>query len=133
LPPDPTQRDEAEARLADNSCAACHLQFEPYAFALNRWGGDGLFKDDPRLDDGGPITTSLGELQFEGYSEFLPLIAESEQYRRCITDQMVRYGLRHTDYESSVVDDVLASADGTSLTFRSLARAIVLQEAFATR
>ncbi len=133
LPPDATQRDEAEARLADPNCAACHLQFEPYAFALNRWGGDGVFKDDPRLDDSGPVSTTLGEFQFDDYRSFLPLLAESEQYRRCITDQMVRYGLRHTEYDASLIDGVLVTAAESELTFRSLARAVVLQEVFATR
>lgn len=135
LPPNPTQRDEAEARLQDPSCSACHIQFEPYAFALNKWGGDGLYKTDERLLDDGPITTSLGQFTFAGYRDFLPLLAGSEQYRRCITDQFLRYGFRHTDYPSELVDSVLATATSPegSVTFRALARAIVLEEAFKQR
>jgi len=135
LPPNATQRDEAEARLQDPSCAACHIQFEPYAFAFNKWGGDGVFHNDARLDDSGPIMTSLGSWQFDGYAEFVPLLAASEQYQRCITDQMLRYGLRHTDYAKTLVDEVLATArvGGNDLGFRALAKAIVLNPAFANR
>src|SRR5690606_35759023 len=134
LPPDPTERDHAEARLQEPSCKGCHLQFEPYAFAFNKWGGDGVYHDDPRLDDSGPITTSLGEFEFSGFADFLPLLAESEQFQRCIADHFVRYGLRHTEYGETLVDEVLntASAGGQSpsLSFRQLAKAVVLSAPF---
>lgn len=135
LPPNPTQRDEAEARLADPSCSVCHLQFEPYAFGLNKWGGDGTFKDDPRLIDSGPITTSLGTLTFSGYQEFLPLLAASEQFQRCMTDQLVRYALRHTEYPADTALVVLQAARAESATpsFGALARAIVREGVFTVR
>lgn len=137
LPPDATQRDEAEARLAERRCAGCHIQFEPYAFGLNKWGGDGRFHDDPRLDDGGPIVTSLGTFEFSSYETFFPQLAASAQYRRCISDHFIRYALRHTSYPPELVDQVIAQAQGSGgdarLGFRALARAVVLQPAFATR
>jgi Protein of unknown function (DUF1592)/Protein of unknown function (DUF1588)/Protein of unknown function (DUF1595)/Protein of unknown function (DUF1585) len=135
LPANPTQRDEAEARLQDPACLGCHTQFEPYAFALNRWGGDGLYNPDARLADSGPITTSLGALTFTGYETFLPLIGQSAQYQRCTADHLVRYGLRHTEFDAAVVDAVLASttANGAEPTFRDLVRAVVQQPAFSNR
>lgn len=143
LPPNATQRDEAEARLEERRCAGCHIQFEPYAFGLNKWGGDGRFHDDPRLDDSGPILTSLGTFEFSGYETFLPQMAESAQFRRCISDHFIRYALRHTSYPAELVDQVIAQATAQAtaqstggdarLGFRALARAVVLQPAFATR
>lgn len=135
LPPNPTQRDEAEARLQNSSCSPCHLQFEPYAFGLNKWGGNGSFMDDERLNDSGPITTTLGTLSFGGYDQFLPLMGQSEQYERCITDQLIRYGLRHTEYPEELVDGVLTAskAQAQPPTFAGLVRAIVLQQAFTVR
>jgi hypothetical protein len=135
LPPDPTQRDEAEARLQDPACLGCHTQFEPYAFALNRWGGDGLYNPDARLFDSGPVTTTLGALTFSGYESFFPLLAQSAQYQRCTADHLVRYGLRHTDFNAAVVDAVLlgASASGAEPSFRDLVRAVVQQPVFANR
>lgn len=137
LPADPTQRDEAEARLRAPSCQGCHLQFEPYAFGLNKWGGDGSFKDDARLKDNGPITTTLGSFEFDGYADYLPLLANSEQYQRCISDHLLRYALRHTDYSAEVRTAVVTSATdagaGAPLSFRNLVKAIALQPAFAKR
>jgi hypothetical protein len=135
LPENPTQRDEAEARLRAASCKGCHLQFEPYAFGLNKWGGDGHYKDDPRLSDSGPITTSLGSFEFTDYQSYLPLLAESEQFRRCITDHFLRYSLRHTAYPASALDAVLSTATTSDkrLTFRGLAKAVALQPEFLER
>lgn len=134
LPPNPTPRQEGEARLAEPSCVGCHVQFEPYAFALSKWGGDGkqFFAE---ADDSGPIVTSLGEFQFAGYEEFLPQLAESEQFKQCMADHLLRYGLRHTAYQSELVATVLAAAssDGAAPTLRSLVRAIVSQPAFVSR
>lgn len=134
LPPDPTQRDEAEARLADANCLGCHIQFEPYAFALNHWGGDGLYNADERLRDNGPIRTSLGELTFSTYQDFFPLLAKSAQFQRCTADHLIRYGVRHSNYDDSAVDAVLASfANGAEPTFRQLIGAVIQQPLFSGR
>jgi hypothetical protein len=135
LPPDPTARDYGEARMADSRCSGCHAQFEPYSFALNKWGGDGLYKDDPRLKDNGPIKTGLGNIAFESYRDFLPKVAESTQFQRCLTDHVIRYGLQHTDYPTELVDAVLDGAHtaGRELTFRGLIKALVHQPIFRTR
>ena len=135
LPPDPTQRDEGEARLADARCQGCHAQFEAYSFAFNKWGGDGQFKTDPRLKDDGPVKTGLGEIAFGGYADFLPKLANSSQFQRCVTDQLIRYGLQHTEYPPELVQTVLDDAAklDPNLTFRSLIKALVRQQIFATR
>ncbi len=88
----------------------CHFQFEPYAFALNHWAGDGRYNPDARLRDEGPIRTSLGDLQFGSYQDFFPLLAKSNQFQTCITDHLIQYAVRHTNYDNAVTDTVLASA-----------------------
>jgi hypothetical protein len=135
LPPDPTQRDEAEARMADVRCSGCHAQFESFSFAFNHWGGDGLFKSDPRLKDNGPVTTALGDIAFNGFGDFLPKVAGSTQFYRCVTDQVIRYGLQHTDYPPGLALTVLDEATKASptVTFRSLVKALIRQQIFATR
>ena len=132
LPPDPTERDLAEARLADPNCMGCHVQFETYAFALNHWAGDGLYNPDERLIDNGPIPTGLGEIRFDGYEEFFPLIAKSAQFERCTADHLIRYGVRHSNYDDGVVEAVLAAAGQSTSgpTFRQLVRAVVKQPLF---
>ncbi len=135
LPPNPTQRDEAEARMADSRCHGCHAQFEAYSFAFNKWGGDGLYKNDPRLKDNGPIMSGLGDITFTGMADFLPKLAGSTQFQRCVTDQLVRYGLQHTTYGQDVTLAVLADAYklNPNVTFRSLMKALVRQKIFTTR
>jgi len=134
LPPNPTERDEAQARAADSRCKGCHAQFEDYSFAFNKWGGDGLFKTDPRLNDNGPITTTLGKISFNGYADFLPQIANSAQFQRCLADRLIRYGLQHTQYPPDLVQTILnESTNAGALTFRSMIRALVLQTIFTTR
>lgn len=135
LPPNPTARDHGEARMRDARCSGCHAQFESYSFAMNKWGGDGLYKDDPRLVDSGPVVTGLGDITFGGYQEFFPKLAASTQFQRCITDQVIRFGLQHTEYPPELVQAVLdgASSAGPALTFRSLIKALVQQPIFTTR
>jgi Protein of unknown function (DUF1592)/Protein of unknown function (DUF1588)/Protein of unknown function (DUF1595) len=135
LPPNPTARDYGVARMRDSRCAGCHTQFEPYSFALNKWGGDGLFKTDPTLKDDGPIVTGLGDLSFNGYQDFLPMVAQSTQYERCMTDHVVRYGLQHSQYPADLVDSVIAGAKsgGSVVTFRGLVKTLVHQPIFRSR
>lgn len=134
LPADPTERDLAEARLKDPNCLGCHVQFEPYAFALNHWAGDGRYLDDERLSDQGPVTTSLGQIAFTSYADFFPVLAQSAQFQRCTADHLIRYGVRHSSYDDAVVDAVLSAAgDNSALTFRQLVRAVVQQPLFSGR
>jgi hypothetical protein len=135
LPPNPTQRDIGEARMADNRCKGCHAQFESFSFAFNKWGGDGTFKTDPTLKDNGPITTGLGDIPFNGYADFLPKLAGSTQFHRCVTDQVIRYGLQHTEYPPELVQTVLAEATklNPDVTFPSLMKALIRQTIFTTR
>jgi hypothetical protein len=134
LPPDPTARDFGEARMARPDCRGCHAQFETYSFAFNKWGGDGLFKDDPRLKDNGPVETGLGNISFGGYTEFLTKVSKSTQFRRCVADHVIRYGLQHTEYPPELVQTVLADASkAPELTFRSLMKALARQPIFTTR
>ncbi len=120
--------------MARPDCKGCHGQFETYSFAFNKWGGDGLFKEDPRLKDSGPIETGLGKISFDGYTDFLTKVSKSTQFRRCVTDHVIRYGLQHTDYPPELVSAVLADASkAPELTFRSLMKAVARQPIFTTR
>lgn len=135
LPPNPTARDYGEARMHDARCAGCHSQFESYSFALNKWGGDGLYKNDPLLKDNGPIMTGLGNISFDSFKDFLPKVAASTQFQRCLTDHVIRFALQHTEYPPELVQTVLdgARAGNPTLTFRSLLKTLIRQPIFASR
>jgi hypothetical protein len=134
LPPNPTERDMANARANDSRCKGCHGQFESYSFGLNKWGGDGHFETDPRLVDNGPITTSLGTIAFSGYADFLQQLGSSAQFERCVGDNLIRYGLQHTEYPTDLLQTILDQSKSTGgVTFRAMIRALVLQTIFTTR
>jgi hypothetical protein len=52
-----------------------------------------------------------------------------------VTDQLIRYGLQHTEYPADLVDTVLAAAkkQTPAVTFRSLIKALIQQSVFTTR
>ena len=136
LPPDATARQKAEARLGSPTCVGCHAMFEPFSFALNHWDGSGHYDADPRLNDSGPITTTIGTISFSDYREFLDKVARSEQFRDCVSEHVIRYGLQHTTFSSDLRSAVMAQArqlSPASLTFQSLIKALVLQPIFAQR
>lgn len=136
LPPDATARQKAEARLGSPTCAGCHSMFEPFSFALNRWDASGRYDADPRLLDNGPITTTLGTISFADYREFLGKVAQSEQFRDCVSEHVIRYGLQHTTFDAalrSAVMDQARQLHPAGLTFQSLIKALVLQPIFAQR
>ena len=135
LPANPTQRDYGEARMADPRCGICHKQFESFSFGLNKWGGDGLFKTDPALKDDGPVLTALGTIQFGSYKDYLPQLAGSAQFEHCVTDQLLRYGLQHTQYPPDLAVAVLTAAktNASKVTFRALIKALTTQAIFTTK
>jgi len=134
LPPNPTERDQAVARANDPRCKGCHSQFEAYSFGLNKWGGDGRFETDPRLVDNGPINTSLGTMAFSGYADFLQQLGNAAQFEHCVADNLIRYGLQHTEYPADLLQTILDQSKGAGgVTFRTLIRSLVLQTIFTTR
>jgi Protein of unknown function (DUF1592)/Protein of unknown function (DUF1588)/Protein of unknown function (DUF1595) len=134
LPPNPTERDEAVARANDKRCSACHAQFEAYSFGLNKWSGDGHFQTDPRLVDSGPIVTSLGNMAFSGYTDFLQQLGNAKQFERCVGDKLIQYGLQHTTYPADLLPKILdQSKSAGGVTFRAMMRSLVLQTIFSTR
>ena len=93
-----SQRMMAETRLADAACAGCHVQFEPFAFALERYDGLGAFRERDRH---GNALRSDGEVQLPGgrtaafasTDEFLALIAGGEPVRRGLTRKLTQFAL----------------------------------------
>jgi hypothetical protein len=136
LPPDATARQKAEARLGSATCAGCHSMFEPFSFALNHWDASGRYDADPLLVDNGPITTTLGTISFADYREFLQKVARSEEFRDCVSEHLIRYGLQHTTFDSDLRTTVMQQAlqlHPAGLTFQALIKALVLQPTFAQR
>lgn len=136
LPPDATARTKAEARLTSPTCVGCHSVFEPFSFALNHWDGSGHYDADPKLNDNGPIDTALGTIAFQDYRDFFEKLSRSDQFQNCVSEHLIRYGLRHTSFTADLRERVMAQARQASpagLTFQALIKALVMDPVFATR
>lgn len=136
LPADATARTKAEARLTSPTCVGCHTVFEPFSFALNHWDGSGRYDADPRLNDNGPIDTALGTIAFQDYRDFFQKLSRSEQFQNCVSEHLIRYGLRHTTFTAELRERVVAQARSVSpagLTFQALIKALIMDPVFATR
>lgn len=136
LPPDATARTKAEARLTSPTCVGCHSVFEPFSFALNHWDGSGRYDADPKLNDNGPIDTALGTIAFQDYRDFFQKLSRSDQFQNCVSEHLIRYGLRHTSFTADLRERVMAQARQASpagLTFQALIKALVMDPVFATR
>ena len=100
-PPQPglSQRMMAEKRLADASCAGCHVQFEPFAFALERYDGLGAYREQDhhgnalRTDGEVKLPGGGGLATFESTDDFLTLIAAGEPVRRGLTRKLTQFAL----------------------------------------
>ncbi|QDT16312.1 DUF1592 domain-containing protein [Alienimonas californiensis] len=93
-----SQRQMAEKRLADASCAGCHVQFEPFAFAFERYDGLGGFRTKDHhgnaLRTDGAVKLPGGEqATFATTAEFLDLIAAGEPVRRGLTRKLTQFAL----------------------------------------
>ncbi|NNJ25185.1 DUF1592 domain-containing protein [Alienimonas chondri] len=101
IPAEPglSARAIAEKRLADASCGGCHVQFEPFSFAFERYDGLGSYREKDhhgnalRSEGTMRLPGAGGETRFESTNEFLALIASSEAVRRGLTRKLTQFAL----------------------------------------
>lgn len=131
-----SQRAIAEARLADASCAGCHVRFEPLAFGLEKFDGLGTYHDiDPHgneLRDDGAILVP-GESQavpYESSAELMDLLAGSERVKMNMTRKVTQFALGRplVSSDEPVLADIHAAAQEAGGTYASLITAIVMSD-----
>ena len=94
-----SQRQIAEGRLNDASCAGCHVQFEPFSFALERFDGLGTYRKTDRhgnalREDGAvQLPGGGGTTRFESAPAFMDLLADSGPVRRGLTRKLTQFAL----------------------------------------
>lgn len=95
--PGMTQRDLALVRLSDSSCAGCHSKFEPFAFALEKFDGVGVHREQDehgnRLRDDGEVLFpgQPRPVSFENSQAFFRLLADNERVRKTITRKLAQF------------------------------------------
>ncbi|MBC8073299.1 MAG: DUF1592 domain-containing protein [Deltaproteobacteria bacterium] len=111
-PPDPTVpiRERYDAHGSVQPCVSCHKLMDPIGFGLGNFDAVGGWVD---VDGGKPVdatgvVTQLDgtDVEFDGPVELAHVLADSEQVRRCIAQQWLRFGLaRHEEPEDDATFD----------------------------
>lgn len=131
-----TQRDIAEARLANQACRGCHSRFEPLAFALERFDGLGSFHElnehgNKLRQDGEVLIPGREEpIRYQTTAEFLELLSSSDRVSETLTWKVSQFAvgrpLGQEDYATMTrIHEVSQQGGGT---WNSLITAIVLSD-----
>lgn len=137
LGPDATERDYSEDRLANDSCGACHKQFDPLAFAFERFDGIGRYsltdEHGNELKSDGAIVVDGESIPFETVGEYVGLLAKNPDVKRCVTQKHLMFALgARADDVKGAVDTVHEEASAAGGTYEALVLAIATSDAFRT-
>lgn len=122
LPPDPTARQESEARLARGDCAGCHGLIDPAGLALERFDALGRYRETDELgraiDPAGALPgVGEDELVFADHVELIDALAADPAVTQCFARQLFRFSLSRMETDAdactvATIEDALAQADG---------------------
>ncbi|MGH7135764.1 MAG: DUF1592 domain-containing protein, partial [Pirellulales bacterium] len=85
------QRGIAESRIANKTCAGCHVKFEPLAFGLEKFDGLGAYHESDqfgnRLREDGSVLLPDQEkpAAYQSTTELMDLLAKSARVRETLT------------------------------------------------
>ena len=140
IDPDPTlsTRQRLEQKTSPAACASCHSLMNPLGFAFGHFDSMGAFQemdDVHEIDATGWIAESdVGE-PFDGAVELSSLLADSDQVRRCMSRQMMRYALARydEDQDEPSIADAYDAYEEAGYDLRELIVAIAGTDAFRFR
>lgn len=134
------QRAIAEARVANKSCAGCHVRFEPLAFGLEKFDGLGAYHETDefgnRLREDGHILPPGEEkpTAFQSTTELMNLLAKSERVRETLTWKVAQFALGRplAADDAAQIADIHRRAQQGGGTYASLIVAIVTSDLVLT-
>jgi hypothetical protein len=126
------------AHRTQPDCNACHSIFDPYGMALENFDGIGQWRTQyPNGAAIDPTATLLNGTQLNGLASVVATVSADPKLSSCVAEKMFTYGLGRvietTDrpYIAEAVYNWLSQ--GTDLTLRGLAQALVATEPFRMR
>ena len=136
--PGRSQREIAEARIANPQCGGCHSKFEPLAFGLSKFDGVGKYIETDEhgnklRDDGEVVVPGEAEAQsYEDAAEMMELIAGSERVDRCLTRKVTQFaiGRKLTPSDRCKVREIYRRFREGGETYASLVAAIATSDLF---
>lgn len=131
-------RDQWERHSSDPACRGCHRRIDPIGFAFEGYDAVGAYqavRNGKTVDQSGELRDTLdADGAFTGPVELAHRLAGSEQVRRCVTTQWLRFAtgrLEHRDATS--IDAAHARFASSAYDVRELLIAIVQTPAFLLR
>ncbi|WP_434048470.1 MULTISPECIES: DUF1592 domain-containing protein [Sorangium] len=139
LKADMTERERAEARAGNATCAACHKQFDAFGLLLERYDPVGRYRDtlggepiDARVD-----LANMGDIDgvYTSAVEFADAVAQTDGFAACVVRHLVTYG---TDDEAlstrdCQVERVITALPEGQRTLPNIVNAIVTSPALTER
>ncbi|XZE54451.1 DUF1592 domain-containing protein [Planctomycetaceae bacterium SH139] len=143
IPTEPgmSMRGLAEVRLANPSCAGCHVRFEPLAFALEKYDGIGRYRE---IDEHGNPLREDGEIRIPGVpttfkyetaTEFFDLLAASDRVSLAITRKLLQYALGRplTPADLPQVQSIHTAAQQAGGTYQAVMTELMLSDLVQNR
>ncbi len=133
-----TERDRFEHGTANQPCAGCHNQINPFGFAFEHFDAAGRWREmdnDAPIDASGEITLDGQRVQFDGAEALIDAIADSQEARSCYARQWVRYLYERADQaeDQCLVDTAAERLGEPGYTVRDLVRDLVLSSPLRLR
>ena len=135
---DQSQRYYSGLRLENKVCVTCHSQFDPLAYAFERYDGIGRYRlqddDGNALEQDGWFVSSLNDepVPYDNIEEYAQILADSEAVQRCFVEKPLQFAIGRPVEKSDTctMDRVVeATAEGGGQ-YQSMVMAIALDPTF---
>lgn len=141
-------RQVLELHRSDSTCASCHARFDPFGFALENYGPDGLWRtnellslyDNNRHFNGmlqGPLIDPSGTLQngskFKDLSELKNLLtAEPKPFVQAFARKLLAFavGRKLEPHDNASVDAIVQATFQSGFHARAVLKAVVACDSF---
>ena len=136
--PTATTREKFAEHSTNPACSGCHQLMDPIGFGFEHYDGIGKWRDldhDLAVDASGELVQTDIDGAFDGAVELAHKLAESEQVRQCVANQLLRYALAATRMNLSpcMVDGIAKKFEASGGDLRELLIAVVTSDAFRYR
>lgn len=122
LPPDPTARQESEARIARADCGACHALIDPAGLAFETFDAAGRYTTNDALgraiDPAGTLPGVAGmDITFADHAEMIDRLAEVPDVQKCFARHLFRFAMSRMDTDADActiaeIEQTLVDAEG---------------------
>jgi len=138
-PPDPNSAATARQRFSTHStdpvCHGCHVNMDPFGFALENFDPVGRWRDQENntpIDASGDAPILGATSKFNGPIEMEAVLAGSEQVQNCFASQWVNfgYGRTLTPAEACAVESVRTKFKDSGYNIKEMLLALTQSEAF---